>query len=147
MTIETRDLDRRVVEEAHNWLGVKYKHLGRDEHGLDCVGLIIKVAHSLGLTDYDTTNYGRRPVPADFLREMKRYLEPIPKKEAGHGHIAMFREPRHPCHIGILEVDRFGDMWVIHAFAGTRQVSREAMTAERRSRMARAFRYVEVKDV
>lgn len=135
-----------IVEEAKSWIGVPYRHAGRDRFGVDCAGLIIKTAHNCGISDYDTTNYPKRPVPNDFLREMKSHLDRRPKKEAGHGSVLVFREPRHPCHSAILEIDERGERWIIHSYAPARKVIREHLSVERWSNCVMAFDYQGVED-
>ena len=53
----------RVIDEARGWVGVPFRHQGRDYSGIDCVGLPIVVGQSLGLFDQrlDIANYGRLP--------------------------------------------------------------------------------------
>lgn len=130
-----------IVATAKEWVGTPYKHAGRNEFGMDCVGLVIKVAHGCSLSDHDTLNYPRRPVVKDFLREMRDHLTLVPKSGVKQGTILVFREPKHPCHIGILEIDAKGQRYVIHAFALARKVIREPMTKERWDRCAMAFDY------
>jgi cell wall-associated NlpC family hydrolase len=52
-----------IVVEARKWLGAPYRHQGRDVRGIDCVGLPIIIARTLGLLpkDFDTSVYGRLP--------------------------------------------------------------------------------------
>lgn len=131
------------VEAARSWIGVRYKHLGRDRYGVDCIGVVIKSAHEVGWTDYDTLNYPRRPNPKDFLRELNNQLIRIPKKQVGHGDVAVFAEPRHPCHTGIIDIDERGRKYVIHAYAPAKMVLREPLTHDRLERLVMAFRVPE----
>lgn len=137
------DLENRIVEQAKTWIDVKYKDKGRDRFGgVDCIGLIIKVAHEIGFSDFDTIEYPRRPIPQDLLRGMRDHLEQVvPLSDVGHGNIGLFRGPVVPCHTGIIEVDEGGDMWVIHAYAPARKVVRERLVGERDDQMVMAFRY------
>jgi hypothetical protein len=134
-------LEDLIVAEAKTWLGVPFRDKGRDRFGVDCIGVPIKVGHALGLTTYDTLDYPRRPNPADVLRLARAQLTERPRSEADHGMVAVFREPRHPCHVGILERDAAGLMWVIHAYLPARMVVREALTEERRLSMVSVFSF------
>jgi hypothetical protein len=134
-------IEDQIVAAAKGWLNVPYKHAGRSRFGVDCAGLIVKVAHDVGLSDYDSVNYPRRPVPEDFLREMRDHLVPVPVDQMGHGHVAVFREPKHPCHTGIIEVDEAGRRWVIHAYAPARKVIREPLSSAREHNVVFVFRY------
>lgn len=136
-------LQDKFVEAARGWVDVPYKHLGRDRYGIDCVGVLIKSAHETGFSTYDTKNYSRQPSPREFLRELKGHLDRIQKRDAGHGDVVVFQEPSHPCHVGILDVEKDGTVYVIHAYAPARKVVREAMTQDRWSRALMAFRIPE----
>jgi cell wall-associated NlpC family hydrolase len=129
-----------LVEQVRTWEGVPYKDKGRDRGGVDCIGLLILAAKDARISGHDTLNYPRRPVPRDFLRELKGHMDRIQKREAGHGDVLVFEEPRHPCHVGVLEADARGQLWVWHAYAVARKVVRERMTDERWSRARMAFR-------
>lgn len=133
-----------IVDEAKTWLGVRYKHAGRDRYGIDCVGLPIKVAHGLGLTTYDTTNYSKRPNASELRRELRGHLEQVHVRDARHGDVLVIPAPHSPVHMGILEVDERGDEWLIHAWASARQVVRESLPNKNHVRMA--FRYPGLED-
>jgi cell wall-associated NlpC family hydrolase len=55
--------DIEVVAEARSWVGVPFLHQGRSRRGIDCVGLPVVIAMSLGLVPrtFDTGAYGRLP--------------------------------------------------------------------------------------
>jgi hypothetical protein len=124
-------LEDTIVEQAKTWIGVPYRDKGRDRFGVDCIGVPIMVARELGLSDYDTLDYTKRPDPADFLRGARSQLDVRGRDEIGHGMLAVLREPRHPCHAGIVERDGTGRLWLIHSYAPARMVVREALTEER----------------
>ena len=131
-----------IIREAHSWIGVKYRHMGRDRlSGVDCAGLIIKVAHGIGISEYDTNNYGRRPIPSEFVRELRNNMDRIEIEEIEHGDVGVFAEPRHPCHCGIVEQTEHEGRWLIHAYAPYRKVIREPLVGNREGRLLMAFRY------
>lgn len=136
------ELEDKIVAQAKTWIDVKYKDKGRDRvGGVDCIGLIIKVAHEIAISDFDTIEYPKRPVPQDLLRGMRDHLEPIKIKDIGQGNVGVFRGPRVPCHTGIVEVDEAGEKWVIHAYAPARKVVRDRLAGEMFDNLCLAFRY------
>ena len=51
-----------LLTEARSWLDTPYHHQGRLKGvGVDCIGLIIGVAHALNLSEFDTHDYARIP--------------------------------------------------------------------------------------
>lgn len=49
-----------IVRQARQYLGVPYYHCGRDRNGLDCAGLLIRVAHDLKITEWDELGYSQQ---------------------------------------------------------------------------------------
>lgn len=119
-----------IVAEAQRWVDVPYRHLGRNKFGVDCAGLLIKVAHECELSSFDTTAYSKRPNSQEFLHEIGNVVARIPKTEAKNSAILVMRGPRRPCHLGILEIDKRGQRYVIHSFAPYRKVVRQVLTDE-----------------
>lgn len=74
----------RVIEEARSWVGVPFRHQGRDYGGIDCVGLPIVVGQSLGLFDQrlDVANYGRLPT-GELVERLREHCRPIPRAVPG----------------------------------------------------------------
>jgi cell wall-associated NlpC family hydrolase len=134
-------LNEQIVLAAREMIDWPYRHAGRNEFGIDCVGLIIKAAHDCNITAYDTTNYPKRPNAIDLRREMKEHLTRIPNEELESGDIAIFAFHSHPCHMGIIDIDEKGT-WVIHAFAPARKVVREELSVmTQRAVHIMSFRY------
>ena len=50
-----------IVLVANELVGMAYRHQGRGERGIDCVGVPIYIAHRLELSNWDTKDYGPRP--------------------------------------------------------------------------------------
>ena len=74
----------RVIDEARSWVGVPFRHQGRDYSGIDCVGLPIVVGQSLGLFDQrlDIANYGRLPT-GELVERLREHCQPIPRAVPG----------------------------------------------------------------
>lgn len=103
----------KIAAQARQYIGVPFQHCGRNEHGMDCVGLCLKVGYDLELTSYEPANYGRH-VDAEFLRsELRKVLTEVPLQELEPGCIVLTRCTReqYPFHVGIYTGSTF-----IHAF-------------------------------
>lgn len=132
----------RIVEQAKTWLGVRFRHMGRNRNGVDCIGLVIKVAHELGLTDYDTSCYARRPDFGFMRKEFKREMRLIDRRDAQSGDVLVSFPDDGRAHCGILEVDEAGRRWIIHSYEPIGQVIREPLR-DVRLKFLYAFRYRE----
>lgn len=59
----------QIVEEARTWLGVPWRHQGRDRNYIDCAGLMERVGNDLGLVNYiGPTDYRRESQGLRFIR-------------------------------------------------------------------------------
>jgi cell wall-associated NlpC family hydrolase len=114
-----------IIDQARKWLGTKWMHQGRTEHGIDCVGLIVVVGKSLGAICYDKTDYQRRPNGYDFMACFNESgLINKKPREALEGDILIFRESAYPCHTGFLSIKK-GKKHIIHAHLLRRKVVEE----------------------
>lgn len=54
---------QEVVRVARTWVGVPFRHQGRDRNGVDCVGVPIVVLAELGAVerDFEILDYPRQP--------------------------------------------------------------------------------------
>lgn len=131
------------MAEANKHVGVRWRHLGRDPAtGLDCAGLIIRVACDLGIVDYETTAYSRRPNSNEFRRVMLEagMISVAPRE---HGDVLRLAAPKWPVHVGILEIDDAGVEWLIHAWADARMIVREHLTATKQLQIREIMRFPE----
>lgn len=128
----------KIVEEARSWLGVRWRHQGRTRHGVDCAGLVVQVGKALGLTEFDMTNYGRRP---DSMNFAKFFVDggAVSKSVAAAlpGDILLFRDGYFPCHCGILTPDGT----FVHAFATRRAVVEDPLDPGWLAKRTHCFSY------
>lgn len=114
----TNDLLRnKIILTARQYVGAPFCHQGRNpQSGLDCVGLIVCVAHRLGLSDFDRADYkkipGRRAISryADFGGYKIR-----PLADMRPGDIVLLRFGRFLEHGAILTDRGAGRFGLIHA--------------------------------
>ena len=73
-----------VVTLARCWVGVPFRHQGRDYTGIDCVGLPLVVGQSLGIFDqrFDVANYGRLP-SGQLEQRLIEHCQPLNRAQPG----------------------------------------------------------------
>ena len=112
----------KIVEEARTWLGVRFRHQGRNRQGVDCAGLVIVIANQLGLTDFETKNYSRRTTGDPFVMHFHAAgMVEVPLSDIRPGDVVLTEDQHFPCHCGFVGEDRFG-LTFIHAHGRRRKV-------------------------
>lgn len=71
---------QQLIDAARRYVGVPFKHQGRSLAGLDCVGLLVRVAWDCGLTVRDRDGYGRSPHRGVLRQALEENLIPISDK-------------------------------------------------------------------
>ena len=106
------------VAEARSWLDVRWRHEGRDRHGLDCAGLLIVTAWGLGVSEFDVRGYGKRPSsPNEFVSHFIRAGCALkPHRDLLLGDLIITRLERYPFHCGIYTGGP-GEGRILHAYA------------------------------
>lgn len=138
--------DRQPWEIAKTLLGVKFEHMGRSVHGMDCVGVIVHVANTLGLTVRDSPHYGREPARNNNAFQLAEYLErnfgPPVKRPYGVNDVVMMKlRPRFdPAHVGIIAPHRYG-LALIHAYGEVGKVVYHRVDETWHSRIIQAYQW------
>lgn len=138
------DRGNEIVSIANALVGVRYRHQGRNQNGLDCAGLIIVIAHMLGLTDKDTTAYSRRPNVPEFTKFMiDTGCTQIRYDALEHGDIVRLNTLGWPVHLGIYEINDRGQEWYIHAYLPHKKVTRNPFTDVVKRDLSSVWRFPE----
>ena len=128
-----------IVDEARTWLGVPWRHLGRNRAGIDCVGLGVVVTRALGISDYDVASYGRTPVPG-LVDHIRRVMTEIPVTDIRAGDVIALKDSAYPFHVAFVS-EKYGVTHIIHAHARRRMVVEEPYTGEWPGLTTHAFRF------
>lgn len=90
-----------LCEAARRWLGVPFRHQGRDRRGVDCVGLIIVACRELGLPagSVKLRDYGRLPCNGLLELQLAEHALAAPAPEPGT--ILLMRFGRWPQHVAL----------------------------------------------
>jgi hypothetical protein len=117
----TRD---EVVFVARAFVGKPWRHQGRNDQGLDCVGLLVAVARILKVPHEDRVDYPRDPSNHNLLEHLRKFSVYVNPTSNLHGTIGIFRESMLPCHVGFFtEVN--GVRTLIHSAAKRRLIVEE----------------------
>lgn len=128
-----------VAATARRYLGVRFQHQGRSLAGMDCAGLVVRVAQDLGLTAFDWRAYGRLPA-GDLMREVMRgqCVELRPGTAPALGLVAMMRFDAEPQHLAIV-VDHPQGLGLVHALMAERKVAEHRLDATWRQRIVALY--------
>lgn len=116
---------QEISDEADKWIGIRWRHQGRGlGHGIDCVGHVIRVADSLGLSAgfEDVLQYSRSPYYESLLQPLRAHLNEKPMKDVAIGDVAVFKDSKFPCHVGIITKADNGAMCLTHAYVRNKKV-------------------------
>lgn len=109
----------QVVIEARSWVGVPFRHQGRNRLGIDCAGLVVcVVASTAGLPEgFDPPRrYGRAPHD-EFITTISRYCRETSSAVAGAIALIKWARDGSPSHVGILTSET-----IIHSYASAKRV-------------------------
>lgn len=133
-----------IVECARTLIGVEFKHQGRDQRGIDCVGVPIYIANTLSIKSWNTIAYPARPNMVLFEKLIRESgAKKVPFKDKAHGDMLRMLSYRYPVHIGIYEVDPKGHEYVIHAYQPFKKVLRTRLTKEEWRKVQEVWRFPE----
>ncbi len=93
----------QIIQAARSWIYTPYVHLGRCKgSGVDCIGLVVGVAKSMGFAYEDMRQYPRIPIHNIFGKELDRQAVKIPDDQALPGDMLAFSWRTDIHHIGIM---------------------------------------------
>lgn len=136
---------KQIEAEALSWRDVPWRHQGRTRKGVDCVGLIVEVAKSLQLMDYDCLGYARTTRQEEFVKHFKAFMKQKPVTSRKKGDILLLRDGTYAGHSAILG-EMYGKEALIHSYAGRRKVVQEPLTPEILSRVTYCFEFPNIQE-
>lgn len=136
---------RKVIEEARTYIGTPFHHQGRlKKAGVDCVGVLVGVARTLGLTDHDVPAYTKYPQGGELMPELEKTLIKISLEDLDYGDVMVFwinRFSRVPQHLALRT-----DIGMIHTYQSVGKVVEHGLTKKWLRRLCAAFRFPGVGD-
>lgn len=133
-----------IVVVARSWLGTRFHHQGRLKGvGVDCAGLVIGVAHELGLSDYDWRDYPPQPDGEQLQAACDAQMTSIATQAIAPGDVLLMRfmpHSPHPQHLAIVGDHPAGGLSIIHAWAPARKVVEVRFDDDWRRKIVAAYR-------
>ncbi|AGY57157.1 C40 family peptidase [Gloeobacter kilaueensis] len=134
----------QVVTEARRWLGTPFHHRARLLGvGVDCVQLLVAVAHELGLSTYEPPPYSRHPDGRKLRAILAELCEPVGEslELAQPGDVLEVLNSRYPGHVGLAT-----ERGILHASLGEGKVIEHPIDAHLQLKICRVYRMPGVTD-
>ena len=137
-----------VIACARRFSGVRFLHQGRSAAGLDCLGLLVLTAQTLGLRFGDSAvdaldipNYGTRPDVALLKQKLGTHLTTVALDAVREGDIVVLKVDGLPQHLALItDYPIASELGMIHAYAPARQVVEHRYDAQWRRQTYLAYR-------
>lgn len=111
---------QKMIDKARSLIGVKWRHRGRKDWAVDCIGLLVLSFEAGGYKLNDRTNYSRDPWNEQLYKELAHHfgdgLDPSEMKE---GDVALMKwdSQKEPSHVGIITKHPDGGFSLIHSYS------------------------------
>lgn len=126
-----------ILNEAKTWLGTPFKHQGRIKgKGVDCVGILIGIAHHFQLTDFDYHTYSHLPDGVTMRLLLDKHMQMIATDAAQPGDVYLLRFEHQPQHVAVMT-----EYGILHAYAQVRRCVEHRMDDLWRSRIVCAYAF------
>jgi cell wall-associated NlpC family hydrolase len=130
-----------LARAARDYLGVPWRHRGRDRNGLDCLGLVILAARGVGLAVAEPAEpYARGARGPALVEALAAHCARVPLPDAAEGDVLAFADGAHVAHLGIRTTTLHGRPGVLHAHARRRRVIEEQLIGELADGLRSAWR-------
>lgn len=129
---------QEYVNVCRQYLGVPFRDQGRNDYGLDCVGVPIRAAQETGISDFDITGYKAVPGRHRMERLLAEVCERIPVAEARLADLYHLAYEGHPHHLAVISC--LDPMRVIHADTDRGRVVEHGVDGFLRVRIRGAYR-------
>lgn len=128
-----------VAAAARGYVGTPFHHQGRLKGvGIDCAGLVVGVAHELGLSAFDYTEYAHRPHASLLERLLDANMDRV--SAWGAGDVLLLAFDGDPQHLAVVTELAAGP-GIVHAYAPMRRCVEHRLDGVWRARIRGAFRF------
>jgi len=134
-----------IVQQARSWVGVPYRHQGRNRLGVDCSGPLVAIAKDIGIEGVtDVLTYSRHPVTFALKQQMDKVLIPIDPREIQPGDVCLFKMVQIPQHVAIVGDYKYGGLSLIHCYQKVGRMVEHRFAGVWWGRLAQAYRLPDI---
>lgn len=123
----------RLADSARQFIGVPFRHRGRNRMGLDCAGLVWAAYKALGETLPDFLLYGREPFRDGLLRHVSAALGGPVDGSPKDGDVVLIRYVNDPHHVAVIGERTYGEtqaLTLIHSHGMVGKVLEQRLTPD-----------------
>jgi cell wall-associated NlpC family hydrolase len=129
-----------MAAKALEYVDVPFVHAGRSWTGVDCVGLLLCVAHDLGLTEWDDVNYSTIVEVQRMRQDVERFGDPVDWQDRQVGDIILFKVAGSAQHVAM--ITQLGDEpRMVHALMGVDKVVEQRIDPPWERRVVQVYRW------
>ena len=129
-----------IVRIAQSYIGVPFKHQGRDKRGIDCIGLLAAIHEDAGFGHINPFPYKYRPGKEghrELAKALSKYARKKPIKRAlPADFFQMTLNVKEPLHLALWTGDA-----LIHAYSGPGQVVSHRMNDQWLNRIVACYAF------
>ena len=135
-----------LVTAARQYLGVRFRHRGRTEQGLDCAGLVWKAYDDLGVPLPDFRLYGPEPHEDGLVAYTTAALgepfavAPVRSEQLAAGDVLVVRFDTEPHHIALVSDYPTGGLAMLHADGHAGKVIEHRLSDKYLERITHVYR-------
>lgn len=127
-----------VEKIAYECIGTPFRHQGRIKGlALDCIGLVIHIAQTLGAEHWTNESYGRNPVNGllEKALDAQPCLQVVPDMLPGD--VLLMRFSEEPQHVAIYTASDT----IIHSYEAAGKVCEHRLSSVWRARIVKIYRF------
>jgi cell wall-associated NlpC family hydrolase len=124
------------VTQARDYIGVPFRHAGRNRNGVDCVGLVLCAAYDLKLTTFQTPPYSRQVDSEAMRRGLMACGREVSPQELEPGDVLFLKVLGTPTHLAV-----YTGATIIHAYEPSGSVCEVRFGEYWLSKVEAAFRW------
>lgn len=135
--MESRVSGSKIIDVARGYLGVPFRHRGRNRAGVDCAGLVICALRDLLVLpdDYIEQRYSRTPVVGLVEDTLLRFCKKVEAPRCGD--ILLLSFLHNPCHVAF-----YAGNSIVHAYEERGKVIEDEYAVKWEKRFISAFEVV-----